>query len=117
MGKAVNKISREALDYLIKYEWTGNVRELKNVIQRAMLLSKRNIITPEYLPERILAQNPVKKTLNLEIGLPLKEVEKRYIERTLWWLQGNKLKAAKSLGISRRALYNKIEDYASKTIW
>ena len=112
MGKTINKISQEALDYIIKYEWTGNVRELKNVIQRAMLLAKRNIITPEYLPERILAQNPGKKTLNLEIGLPLKEVEKRYIERTLWWLRGNKLKAAKSLGISRRALYNKIEDHS-----
>jgi transcriptional regulator with PAS, ATPase and Fis domain len=111
MGRSVNKVPQDVLDYLIKYEWPGNVRELKNVIQRAMLLSKKNIITSEYLPDRILARNPQKKSLNLEIGMPLKEVEKRYIERTLWWLRGNKLKAAKLLGISRRALYNKIEEH------
>jgi len=111
MGKNINKVSKDALDYLIKYEWPGNVRELKNVIQRAMLLSKKNTLTPEYLPDRIIIDNPKRKDLNLEIGLPLKEIEKRYIERTLWWSRGNKLKAAKLLGISRRALYNKIEEY------
>jgi len=111
MGKNISRVSKDVLDYLIRYEWPGNVRELKNVIQRAILLSKKNILIPEYLPDRIIIDNPKKKDLNLEIGLPLKEIEKRYIERTLWWSRGNKLKAAKLLGISRRALYNKIEEY------
>lgn len=112
MGKTINKISQEALDRLMRYEWPGNVRELKNIIQRAMLLSKKNIITSDDLPERLQAKPLQKQTLNLEAGLPLKEVEKRYIENTLRWSQGNKLKAAKVLGISRRALYNKIEAYS-----
>lgn len=111
MGKSVHKISPDALDRLMSYEWPGNVRELKNIIQRAMLLSKRNILTADDLPERIRAKPLQKQTLNLEGGLPLKEVEKRYIANTLRWTQGNKLKSAKLLGISRRALYNKIAAY------
>jgi transcriptional regulator with PAS, ATPase and Fis domain len=76
-----------------------------------MLLSKKNVITPDVLPERIQAKPLQKQTLDLEVGLPLKEVEKRYIANTLRRTRGNKLKAAQLLGISRRALYNKIEAY------
>lgn len=112
MGKSINKISQDALDRLMRYAWPGNVRELKNIIQRAMLLAKKNIITSNDLPERLQANPLQKQILNLEAGLPLKEVEKRYIENTLHWSQGNKLKAAKVLGISRRSLYNKIEAYS-----
>ena len=111
MDRSVSKLSQDALDALIKYEWPGNVRELKNVIQRAMLLSKKNTLTTEYIPDRIISGDPQNKKINLELGLPLREIEKRYIEKTLWWSRGNKMKAAKLLGISRRALYNKIEEY------
>jgi DNA-binding NtrC family response regulator len=111
MEKSVRKINRDALDCLIKYEWPGNVRELKNVIQRSVLLSKKNTIGIEHLPERIITDDPKRKELNLELGLPLKEIEKRYIERTLWWTHGNKIKAAQLLGITRKTLYNKIEEY------
>lgn len=111
MDKRVKKVSKDAIDYLIQYEWPGNVRELKNVIQRAMLLSKKNTITPEFLPDRIITDHPQNKKLEIEIGLPLREVEKRYIERTLWWSRGNRLKAAHMLGITRRTLYNKIDEY------
>jgi DNA-binding NtrC family response regulator len=111
MGKTINKISQDALDRLMHYTWPGNVRELKNIIQRAMLLSKKNIITPDVLPDRIQTKPLQRQTLDLEVGLPLKEVEKRYIENTLRRTRGNKLKAAQLLGISRRALYNKIEAY------
>ncbi|MBN1861237.1 MAG: sigma-54-dependent Fis family transcriptional regulator [Candidatus Thermoplasmatota archaeon] len=111
MGKHVKKVSKDAIDYLIKYEWPGNVRELKNVIQRAMLLSKKNIITAEFLPDRMITDHSQNKNLEIEIGLPLREVEKRYIERTLWWSRGNRVKAASMLGITRRTLYNKIDEY------
>ena len=111
MEKKVQKIHRDALDCLIKYEWPGNVRELKNVVQRSVLLSKKNTIIIEYLPERIITDDPKRKELNLELGLPLKEIEKRYIERTLWWTHGNKIKAAQLLGITRKTLYNKIDEY------
>ena len=111
MGKTINKISPDALDRLMHYTWPGNVRELKNIIQRAMLLSKKNIITPDVLPDRIQIKPLQRQTLDLDMGLPLKEVEKRYIENTLRRTRGNKVKAAQLLGISRRALYNKIEAY------
>ncbi len=111
MSKKIKKVSKEAMDLLMKYEWPGNVRELKNVIQRAMLLEKGNVLHLEHLPERLHTVDPKKKFLNLEIGVPLFEIEKQYIERTLWLLGGNKVKAAETLKISRRALYNKIEKY------
>ena len=76
-----------------------------------MLLLKKSKITSEYLPDRITNDNPQNKNINLEIGLPLREIEKRYIERTLWWSRGNRAKAASILGITRRTLYNKIDEY------
>ena len=111
LSKNVKKVSKAALDILIKYEWPGNVRELKNAIQRAMLLAKGNILQAEHLPERLQIEDPKKKYLDVEVGMPLHEIEKQYIERTLWWLGGNKVKAAETLKISRRTLYNKLEEY------
>ncbi len=111
LEKKIKKISKEAMDYLMKYDWPGNVRELKNVIQRAILLCDSGELTPEHLPERIVSAISRSNCIELEIGLPLQEIEKKYIERTLWWVNGNKVKAAKALSISRRALYNKIEEY------
>ncbi len=111
LSKNIKKVSKGAIDMLMKYEWPGNVRELKNVIQRAMLLAKGNVLQTEHLPERLHTADPKKKYLDVEIGMPLYEVEKKYIERTLWWHGGNKAKTAETLKISRRALYNKIEEY------
>lgn len=111
LGKGVRGISKEALEYLLQYKWPGNVRELKNSIKRAMILSNGDVITPEDLHERILMNEVKEKHDAWEIGLPLREVEKRYIEQTLRWSQGNKMKTARMLRISRRALYNKIEAY------
>lgn len=107
----IKKVSKQTMDCLMKYDWPGNVRELKNTIQRAVLLSKGTRLLTEYLPERIISGTLKEKQIDIDIGLPLREVEKRYIERMLWWLGGNKAKTAKALGISRRALYNKLEEY------
>jgi len=111
LNKNIKKVSKNTMDILMKYDWPGNVRELKNVIQRAVLLSQGTVLLVEHLPERLHVQDPKKKFLDVEIGMPLHEIEKQYIERTLWWLGGNKAKAAETLKISRRALYNKIEEY------
>jgi DNA-binding NtrC family response regulator len=58
-----------------------------------------------------MTDDPKRKELNFELGLPLKEIERRYIEKTLWWTRGNKIQAAKMLGITRKTLYNKIDEY------
>ena len=95
----------------MKYEWPGNVRELKNVIQSAMLMARGTVLLPRHLPDHINTADPQKKFIDVEIGLPLEEIQKKYIERTLWWLNGNKARTAETLKISRRALYNKLEEY------
>lgn len=112
LGTDLRGVSQEALAYLLAYDWPGNVRELKNNIKKAMILSDQHVITPEDLPKHILINETEQEEHEAwEIGLPLKEIEKRYIEQTLSWSRGNKMKAARMLGISRRALYNKIEAY------
>ena len=111
MGKSLQKMTQDALGCLVEYEWPGNIRELKNIVQRSMLYSNGNTVTAEDLPERIVHNAHKHKEFNLALGLPLKEIEKRYIERILWWTHGNKIKAAKILGITRKTLYNKINEY------
>jgi len=111
LHKQVASFSKEALQLLKKYNWPGNVRELRNVVLRAML-SAQDIIDVQHLPPEI-----VKKELNVhdiifKAGTPLAEVEKTMIIQTLRAVKGNKLKAAEILGISRRSLYNKLEDYS-----
>lgn len=104
-------LTGDALDCLLKYSWPGNVRELKNVIQGAMLLAENDKINLEDLPARICDRQSDCTQDAILPGIPLKEVEKIHIARTLQQTGGNKSKAAQSLGVSRRYLYNKIEEY------
>ena len=108
----VNSLTNEALESLLQYNWPGNIRELKNAIQSAMLLTEGKEITLDDLPPRICGRNRDNSKEAIPPGLPLKEVEKIYITQTLKRTNGNKSAAAKSLGVSRRYLYNKIEEYA-----
>ncbi len=106
-GTSVKGLSQEAVRMLMGYEWDGNVRELENVIHRAVLLSSEDIITPDVLqlPGR-------KKFRGKELPLvPLKEMEKILIERALEETSGNRTRAAKVLGISVRTLRNKLTEY------
>jgi DNA-binding NtrC family response regulator len=114
--KNIRVVSRETYRLMRRYHWPGNVRELKNVIQRAVLLDKGVELTPDLLPQRIRdadnsgapqsrEQSPIK------LGMSLGEVEKEYIKMTLASMNGNKMKATSILGISRRALYNKLKRF------
>jgi DNA-binding NtrC family response regulator len=107
----IRGIGHDALECCMNYKWPGNVRELKNTIQRAMILSKKSVITTEHLPEHVLINETPEVYDAWEMGLSLKELEKKYIERTLQYTCGNKVQAANMLAISRRALYNKIKAY------
>jgi transcriptional regulator with PAS, ATPase and Fis domain len=113
LGVYVEGISKESIEYLLNYNWPGNIRELENVIERALNLMDSDLhITPEQLPDRI-AKNK-KESLNKGCG-DLKEiierVEKEVIQEKLKINKGNKNKTAKQLGISRVGLYKKIEKY------
>ncbi|EOC99983.1 sigma-54-dependent Fis family transcriptional regulator [Caldisalinibacter kiritimatiensis] len=113
LGMYVEGISKEAIDYLMTYDWPGNIRELENVIERAInLLDSDLVIKPEHLPTR-LTSNKLKKYKLKSRYLKeiIEEVEKEVISECLKECGGNKNKASKILGISRAGLYNKIKQY------
>ncbi len=112
--KDIRAVSRETYRLLRQYPWPGNVRELKNVIQRAVLLAKNSELTPDLLPQRIRDADVCENGHQAEhspfrLGMRLGDVEKEYIKMTLSSVNGNKMQAASRLGISRRALYNKLK--------
>jgi DNA-binding NtrC family response regulator len=115
-GKAVDKIAPEIYRLLRKYPWPGNVRELKNVIQAAVLMIKGSELTLESIPRRIRdaveGKNDARElaTCVFRVGATLNSIEKEFIRATLAHVGGNKKLAASILGISRRALYNKIKN-------
>jgi DNA-binding NtrC family response regulator len=104
------EVAPAALELLRAYGWPGNVRELKNALQRAVLRADGGAIEPCHLPEDIGGRAPA-QALEIEIGMKLAEVESRYIRETLAACGGNKKETAKSLGISRKSLYNKLTRY------
>ncbi len=111
--KRVAGLTPESTSMLEAYPWPGNVRELRNVLQRAVLLCTGEIIRPEHLPVRLRAPGGSgASTVSFRIGVTLEEVEREMIARTLRATDNNRLRTAQILGISRRALYNKLARYA-----
>jgi transcriptional regulator with PAS, ATPase and Fis domain len=102
---------------LMQYRWPGNVRELENAIERAVSLSHGPLLTPDDLPASLRRTEPPSKETAGTIGhsdvgcLSLEEVEKRHLVRVLKETKGNKVKAAKILGIDRRTLYRMAERF------
>jgi two-component system response regulator HydG len=113
LSRAVTDISPEAKEILYKYDWPGNLRELKNVIKRMVLLSHHNVAGIETLPDEMLFT--VSDSLTVAPDSDLKaqnEInEKNLIQKTLHQVKYNKSKAAKLLNIDRKTLYSKIERY------
>jgi DNA-binding NtrC family response regulator len=102
---------------LTEYRWPGNVRELENAIERAVSLSHGPLLTPDDMPASLRqTELPTKETAGAidrsdEVCLTLEEVEKRHLVRVLKETKGNKVKAAKILGIDRRTLYRMAERF------
>jgi DNA-binding NtrC family response regulator len=106
---------------LKRYHWPGNVRELENAVERAVSLSHGPLLLPEDLPETIRAESdPTGPSEGETVGrgenllLTLDEVEKRHLSLVLKETRGNKVKAAKILGIDRRTLYRMAERFGLK---
>lgn len=111
-NKNLGEIDIETIQILLNHPWRGNVRELKNVIERSVVIAKKHekILTRNHLPVEISnIQGFTELTGRTEITL--KEYEKLIIIYTLNKVCGNKTKAAESLGIRRQTLYNKIKQY------
>jgi two-component system response regulator HydG len=97
------------------YAWPGNVRELEHAIQRAVVLSKGDVIEVGDLPESV-RQGPLgsANALVIPIGTPMEEVERRVIHETLRHTKGDKTLAARLLGIAARTIYRKLERESSE---
>jgi len=107
-------ISASAAERLIAYPWPGNIRELRNAIERGVALTQFDHIRAEDLPERIRkyeSRHVLVAGDDLNELVSLQEVEKRYILRVLQAAGGNKSLAAQTLGVSRRTLYRKLGEY------
>jgi transcriptional regulator with PAS, ATPase and Fis domain len=116
LRRPAREISRAALAMLERYAWPGNVREVKNVIERALILEEGGAILPEHLPD---ALKPGARALDLEPGLSLpaggiqlEELEKDLIRQALSRTHGNKTRAAELLGLTRDTLRYRVEKYA-----
>jgi DNA-binding NtrC family response regulator len=115
--KQVEKISPEALKELEDWDWPGNVRELRNVIERAMIFAEGPDLRPEDLPDlgviEIADQQPAAAAdaFGVGKGLTLADAEKEYIRLTLEACGGSVQRAAESLGISRKNLWEKRKKY------
>jgi DNA-binding NtrC family response regulator len=107
----IRGVSPECVNRLESYAWPGNVREIKNVIHRAVVMCSGGVLLPEHLPKRFLLQRNRPPTVSVRLGSSLAEAEKKMIVRTLEWTNNNRQRAAAILGISRRTLYNKIGKY------
>jgi two-component system response regulator HydG len=115
MNKPVTGISERAAEKLLAYSWPGNVRELRNVVERAVALTRFEKIAVEDLPDKIRDY----RSSQVIIGgqdptelLSLEDVERRYILHVLETVGGNKTTAARILGLDRKTLYRKLEQYA-----
>jgi len=110
LGRKVSSVSPEALAVLERYSWPGNLRELRNVIRRAVLFTVDESITTDSLP--VLTEKSVSKEKEIEVSLAVEpEEEREKIIRALKRVKGNKTKAALLLQIDRKTLYNKIHLY------
>jgi DNA-binding NtrC family response regulator len=102
-------LSDEVMDSFMQYDWPGNVRQLKNVIERAVVLARGERITVKELPEEILSHH--QKIKSVGTVKPLKVLEHQAINDALLVCNGNKSKAAKKLGISRKTFYKRLKDF------
>ena len=112
--KEIRGFTPQAMDRMLRYDWPGNVRELMNAVERGVVLSGSEYLDEEELPLLLRDASQEEETLSKEAipaDLPLEEVEKASILKTLEQTGGNKSEAARRLGITRRTLHKKLKKY------
>jgi DNA-binding NtrC family response regulator len=105
------KMSAEALQLCQRFPWPGNVRQLRNMIERVVITGRRASIDLADLPDFLRAHDQNSTTFKVRPGMSLTEVEKLLIRQTLTHVTSNRDEAAKTLGISRRSLQYKLKQY------
>jgi len=102
----------KTMDTMMRYDWPGNIRELENAIERAVLLCRGEYIMLEDLPLTVQgAQNGNQLMVSVPSGMTLRDVEREVIVQTLADTEGNRTQTARILGISRKTLQNKLKEY------
>jgi DNA-binding NtrC family response regulator len=123
IGKVADSLGRQPLDVppetlaiLTSYSWPGNVRELENAIERAATLAPGARLTPDELPERVKNHGAAAAFIarSSERDLTLREVERDYIMEMLRKTGGNKTRAAELLGLDRKTLYRKLDEFSEE---
>jgi transcriptional regulator with PAS, ATPase and Fis domain len=106
----VKGISQKAMNLLINYEWTGNVREIENTIESILVINSPEVIDAQHLPQEVRDFREKPEVIPIKIGTPLEEVEREMLIQTLKATKGNKRKAARLLGINVRTIHRKMEE-------
>jgi transcriptional regulator with PAS, ATPase and Fis domain len=115
-GKAVRAVDQEAMYILERYPWPGNIRELRNVIERATILADSEFIEPKHLPPTLITRGEASlPTMTISPGTTVDEAERRLILLTLDHTRNNKTRAAEILGISLKTLHNKLNRMKDET--
>ncbi len=111
-NKDIKGFYPEVMNYFVRYQWPGNIRELENTVERAVILCLGENITVKELPRNICPEGARDPGPQLpEAGFTLRDMERELIRSTLEQTGGNKSKTAKILGVARQTLLNKIKEY------
>ncbi len=116
-GKQVRGVNAEVMDLFSSYTWPGNVREVRNVLERAAIVCDRDFIGRPHLPDKFgrapVAADSELSTLRFPMGTTVDAAERALILQTLAATNNNKTRAAELLGISLKTLHNKLKEYAA----
>ncbi len=104
-------ISPKAMSLLQAFKWPGNVRQLRTMIESVCILTPGKEITPRQLPDDVRQDPEAGPQLRLTVGMTVRDAERELIRATLAEHNGNKAKAARILGLGRKTLYRKLEEY------
>lgn len=115
MGKSLPQVSDDAMKHLLNYPFPGNIRELENILERAVALCRSQIIDESLLPENLVGASSAKiGTANRTSIRTLAEMEREHILDVLKCCDGSRVQAAKILGIDRVSLWRKMKSYSNR---
>lgn len=121
-GRQVSGLSDEVLQMFTAYNWPGNVREMRNTLERAVIVCQGPVIEKKHLPPNFGSGVPFAPaadepgTVRLGVGTTVEEAERQLIMKTLDATHNNKTRAAEILGISLKTLHNKLKEYAGQAV-